>query len=143
MKFNIIWASVTPVYVGMIYGLLRMLPQVVAQPHNAVGWHQMVLGTGFGLLAGGAMALPLAASNLAASSLASWMTRGQAFWTQFGVFTLLAFVFYHQLLKLLDSELRTMGGLKLDLWQVGFVTAGLALALIFMALGLKPRTAWS
>ena len=139
MQFNVTWASATPAYTGMLYGIVMMWPQANGSP-------QFWLGIGIGLLFGGAMGLPLAASNFVAALTARWLARGQTFAVQFGLFAALSFAFYLPLLRFIDRGLQTMGGLDLSprgmIMRVGFVAASLALAWLFMALGLKPRRAW-
>jgi hypothetical protein len=105
------------------------------------------IALGIGMLFGGAVALPLAASNLFAALAARRLTREQAFGTQFGTFALLSFVFYYAVLVALNDGMQILGGIDLSgnglVVQAGFVIASLLLALLLMALGIKPRTAWT
>ena len=139
MQFSVTWAAACPAYVGMLYGVAKMWPQAQGSP-------QFVLGIGIGLLFGGAMGLPLAGSNLVAALAAKRFGNELAFPAQFGLFAVLSYALYYPLLKFIDGGLRTMGGLELSprglALQAGFVATSLALAFLFMALGLKPRRAW-
>lgn len=134
MIFSVKWAAASAAYVGMLYGIARMaLPALLTEPFSLM---RVAGGAMIGMFFGGAMGLPLAASNLAAALIAAWITRGQPFAIQFGAFMLLSACGYWAVLNLLARSMRTIGGDSLvreGLWLQGaFVLATALLGLGMM-----------
>jgi hypothetical protein len=132
VRFSIIWALACPAYVGMAAGVFIMLRNVA----------RGLPGIAIGLFFGGAMALPLCASNGAAAIATRWLTAGQPFAIQFAAFLLLAAGAYYLMLSGLNRLFRATGGIVHGSggWarQLLFFGLSAALALAFMIGGLRP-----
>jgi hypothetical protein len=136
MRFSVTWASATPAYAGMIVGVWLFIGQFTPG--------QMLLGIMGGMFFGGAIALPLVLSNLVAALVAKWLTRGQSFGSTFRAFAALSAVAAFFTIRWL-SDLIGEPDMGLESWSALILVwaASLGLGFAFMALGLKPRGAWS
>ncbi|MEI9850884.1 MAG: hypothetical protein WDN24_08525 [Sphingomonas sp.] len=130
IRFSIKWAVSGAVYAGVLLGA----GTIVATR----GGGGDAFGIGLGMFFGGAIALPLALTNLVSATAVSMLLREASFAFRFGCFALGSLMLYWPLLNWFDDTLRPVGGV-IDgtagaIGHLLFFAASLGVSLACMAL---------